>query len=163
MDESVLRGAEPLIEVAAKPLFEPEQLKVFKELPTDQINTKIHETFTVLAAPPKVPESASAWEATRDQLLKNLQEKSFRGWPAQGEPLDVKEAFTAERRGVRLAAYDFTSQGAVRLRLYLTQRAGLATAGEGGKPLKTDLTVLNVLDAERMAQVAVHYASRLCR
>ncbi len=153
-----LKGEEPKIEVAAVPLFEPEQLKVFEELPADQINTKIQETFTAQAPAPNVPESASAWEASRDQALKDLQEKCFRGWPSVTESLDVKEAFAVERRGVRLAAYDFTSQGPIRLRLYIAQRAaqqaGLQKAGEAektenaGKPDKADLTVLNVLDAE---------------
>jgi dienelactone hydrolase len=143
-----LKGEEPKIETAAVPLFEPEQLKVFDKLPDDQINTKIQETFTALAAPPKVPESVSAWEASRDQALQNLREKCFRGWPSAPEPLDVKEAFAVERRGVRLAAYDFTSQGPIRLRLYLAQRAGLQNAVENGKAGQADLTVLNVLDAE---------------
>src|SRR5436190_3388568 len=39
------------IEILARDFFTPEELKVFKEIPADQINTKIHDTF-VPAAPP---------------------------------------------------------------------------------------------------------------
>jgi hypothetical protein len=160
-----LKGEEPKIEAAAVPFFEPEQLKVFAELPADQLNTKIHETFVPLAPVAKVPESASAWETTRDEALRSLQEKCFRGWPSDPEPLDLKEAFAVERRGVRLAAYDFTSQGPIRLRLYVAQRAGLQDAASKENPAKADLTVLNVLDAEEwprwLATMRVAFADKL--
>lgn len=160
-----LKNEEPKIEAAAVPLIEPTQLKVFQELPADQINTRIHETFTVQAAPPKVPESQSAWDAYRHATLQNLADKCFRGWPAAGEALDVKQVFAAEKRGVRLAAYDFTSQGPVRLRLYVAERAGLEQPDENGKPGKPDLTVLNVLDDQEwtkwLSMVRVAFADEL--
>jgi dienelactone hydrolase len=134
-----LKNREPKIDTAALPLFEPEQLKVFDELPKDEINTRVHETFTQLAPTPKVPESESAWAAYRDAQLKNLREKSFRAWPTEAGPLNMTPVFTAENRGVQFQALDFTSQGAIRLRLYVAGRAGLD---------KSDLTVLNVLDDE---------------
>ena len=40
-----LKGKDPLIETAAVKLFKPEELKVFKELPDDERNTKIQETW----------------------------------------------------------------------------------------------------------------------
>ncbi|MGE0609377.1 MAG: alpha/beta hydrolase family protein [Pirellulales bacterium] len=134
-----LKQDDPPISVPAEKLFEPEQLKVFAELPADEINTKIHETFVPLAEIPTLPDDASAWNASRDAWLAALREKSFRGWPAEGQPLDLKPAFAAEKEGISLAAFDFTSQHDISLRLYVLQRAGLE---------KSDLAVLNVLDDE---------------
>lgn len=127
-------------EVGVKP-FQPEQLKVFKELPADQINTKIQEQFVQLAPEPKAPESKEEWERMTAAWMKALKEKTFRAWPEKPEPLEVKEAFSAERDGVRLAAYDFTSQGPVRLRLFVAHRAGLK------RPSQTVFEVIGDEDA----------------
>ena len=40
-----LKGLDPLIEMAAKDFFPPEQLRVFDKLPEDEVNTKIDESF----------------------------------------------------------------------------------------------------------------------
>jgi dienelactone hydrolase len=122
--------------VAADKYFQPEELRVLKKLPEDERNTKIHETF-VAAASHQVPASKKAWETTRDGWRKALSEKSFRGWPSKPSGLNVKKAFEVERHGLRFSAYDFESQQAIRLRIYLVQRAG---------DPKDDLVVLNVLD-----------------
>ncbi len=138
-----LKGEDPPIETAARGFFEPEQLKVFSQLPGDQRNTRIHETFTAVAATPEVPENAETWRSRREEWLTALRERTFRGWPgAEGTPpLAVREVFSASRRGVRFSAYDFTSQGqgdgAIRLRLYLARPA------DGERP---ELVVLNLLD-----------------
>jgi dienelactone hydrolase len=132
-----LKGDDSLVEDTAVKFFEPEQLAVFDKQPQDQINTQIHETFVPAAAEAKVPADKATWEKIRDSWMKDLAAKSFRAWPASNEPLAPKQAFTATRDGVELAAYDFTSQGDVRLRLYVMQRAGLD---------KPELNVLNVLD-----------------
>jgi dienelactone hydrolase len=133
-----LKGTDRLIEKAAVKLFQPPELKVFDALPADERNTSIDETFVAEAPPPTVPEDTAQWNQQRDEWRKTLLEKSFRAWPTDGEPLEVKQAFSVERDGVQLSAYDFTSQGAIRLRLYLAHRAGLD---------KADLVVLNALDA----------------
>jgi dienelactone hydrolase len=116
-----LKGEDPLIRVPAEPFFEPEQLRVFHELPADQINTKIQETFVPAAATPAVPKSAGEWTTLRDGWMKALREKVFRGWPTEEEagPLNAEQVFSATADGVRLTAYDFTSQPHVRLRLFL--------------------------------------------
>jgi hypothetical protein len=112
-------------------------LRVFTDLPKDEVNTTIHETFVTPVITPEPPKSAGEWTAAKQEWLKLLAEKSFRAWPAELEALDVKEAFAAEHDGVSLKAYDFTSQGAVRLRLHVAEPAKLE---------KPDLVVLNVLD-----------------
>lgn len=125
------------IEKAALKLLEPAQLRVFLELPADQQNTKIDESFVAAAPPPAVPADAEAWKQQAAAWRQSLLERSFRAWPAP-EPLALAPAFSVERHGVKFAAYDFTSQGPVRLRLYVAHRADLK---------KADLAVLNVLDA----------------
>ena len=132
-----LKGENRLIEDPAIKFFEPEQLQVFKTLPEDEKNTKIHETFVTAAPPPEVPADKAAWEKMRDGWRLALEQKSFRAWPDSNEPLALKEAFSTEKDGVHFAAYDFTSQNAINLRLYVLRRAGAA---------KPELNVLNVLD-----------------
>jgi len=131
------------VDIPAVKLFQPEQLKVFKDLPQDEITTKIHESFVAAAKAPEVPESQTDWNQRRRVVMDGLRDKVFRGWPIEREalPLQLQPAFSAERDGVHLSAYDFTSQHDTRLRLYVTHRAGL-------NPADLDLVVLNVLDPE---------------
>jgi dienelactone hydrolase len=136
-----LKGETPLIDKPAVSFFEWEQLKVFDELPADNINMKIQETFTAKAPPPQVPQSAARWTRQRDGWMEALREKSFRGWPTdtQAGSLDVKQVFSVQRHGIRLSAFDFTSQQHITLRLYLAQQAGLE---------KADRVVIKVLDEQ---------------
>ena len=109
-----LKGKDDPIDMSsAKKLFEPEQLRVFKDgLPKDAINAKIHETFVPMAPEPKVPETQEEWVKQRDAWMQGLKDKCFRGWPENGGgPLDVKEVE---------GGYEFNSQPHVRLRLRLT-------------------------------------------
>ncbi|MCH7557830.1 MAG: prolyl oligopeptidase family serine peptidase [Planctomycetes bacterium] len=153
-----LKGENPLIDKPAVPFFEPEQLKVFDELPADQINTRIHESFVPKAPQPSVPQSADKWAKQRKAWMKALREKSFRGWPrrAQAGPLDIERLFSVKRGGIHFSAFDFTSQSHVRLRLYLAHRAGLD---------KPRMVTLNVLDeqgwTEWLAAMRVGFADEL--
>lgn len=115
-----LKGEDPTIGDAATPCFEPEHLQVFKDLPADQVNTKIQERFVPTASPANAPQTSQDWAAMRDDWMKALREKVFRGWPSEREagPLDVDRVFSADANGVRLTAYEFTSQPHVRLKLF---------------------------------------------
>jgi dienelactone hydrolase len=134
-----LKDENPLIDKPAITFFEPEQLKVFDELPSDQINTKIQESFVPIANEPSVPKSVKEWKKQRKAWMRNLRTKSFRGWPRQTQvrPLNIHRLFYVIRDGVQISAFDFTSQPHVRLRLYLAHKAGLNTQEE---------LVLNVLN-----------------
>ena len=133
-----LKGIDRPIDKPAVKFFPPEQLKVFDKLPSDELNTKIDETFVAAAPTPVPPADQEAWEKQRDGWLQQLGDKVFRGWPVSGSPLDLKEAFNVEADGVRLRAFDFVSQQGITLRLYLASRAKLD---------KADLVVVNPLDA----------------
>ncbi|HUG17906.1 MAG TPA: acetylxylan esterase, partial [Planctomycetaceae bacterium] len=135
-----LKDEDPLIDKTAIKFFEPEQLKVFGDLPADELNTKIQESFTVVAAA-SVPESGADWADSTRRWRTQLQGKSFRGWPQAAPDLNLEPAFSAERDGIRFSAWDFTSQESIRLRLYFAHRANL-------KPDELELVVLNVLDEQ---------------
>ena len=149
-----LKDDSTLIDKPAVPFFEPEQLRVFKELPADEINTRIHESFVAKNQQPLSPQSAEQ----RRALLEMLREKSFGGWPTQEQagPLNIRQVFSAERHGIRLSAFDFTSQPHVRLRLYLAHRPGIE---------RPDKVVLDVPDeqgwSEWLAGMRIGFADEL--
>src|SRR5262249_40734578 len=88
--------------------------------------------------------------------LQALREKSFRGWPEGAEPLEIKQAFSVSHDGVHFEAHDFTSQGNIRLRLYVAHRDGLKAPS---------LVVLNALDkpgwSEWLASMRPAFAEEL--
>ncbi len=122
---------------APKP-FPVEDLKVFATLPDDERNTHIDKYFTRL---PKIEpaESAADWRASRDQWMRSLQSRSFRGWPGAEPKAELTQTGTESRDGVRLTAYTLNSQEPWNLPVYLVHREGL-------KPEDLDLVVLNVVD-----------------
>lgn len=153
-----LKGDEGPVETVAVKLFEPPQLRVFDRLPDDQVNTTVQETFVPTAPPPKVPETNEAWEKQRDGWMRALREQTFRGWPEREPELDLKAAFDVSRRGVRLRAYDFTSQHDVRLRLYVTE----ATANADAKRFGVVLVVwTDELEAGSLATLRVAFEDEL--
>jgi dienelactone hydrolase len=134
-----LRGEPRVIEKAAVSLSGPGQLRVFADPPADEANTRIDERFVPPAAAAPPPADASAWARQREAWLTGLRDTVFRGWPADAGPLDVVRAWSADRDGVTLTAYDFTSQGPFRLRLHVAHRTGLTAPRR---------IVLDVLDRE---------------
>lgn len=122
-----------------KPLT-PQELKVFATLPADATNKIIHELFRKPARPelPQVAEVAKAWwPAQQKKWLADLKEKCFRGWPTQAPDLNEKPVEEIVADGVRLRAWDFISEEAVPLRVWVM------TAEKVTKP---KLLVLDVLD-----------------
>jgi dienelactone hydrolase len=132
-----LKNDDRLVETAAVRIFEPEQLKVFAELPEVSLNATIQETFVPAAPSAVVPETLLDWERARDAWLAALREKTFGGWPENPGPLSVRPTLTVARSGVRLRAFEFSSQTGVKLRLFVAQRSG------GRKPRRVQFTVLD--------------------
>src|SRR5262249_25897403 len=116
------------------PISEPdravpiEDLKVLKpgEVPPGNRNDTIHETFLPVAEVPPIPGSAAEWEALRAKGLQALRAEVFAGWPREGEAVPLDQALTVDlsRGGIRLRAFDFTSQVGVRPRLWLLSESG---------------------------------------
>lgn len=132
-----LKGVDVQIDKTVEKFFQPEQLKVFATLPADQLNTKIHETFVAEAKDIPVPKNAEEWTALRRDYIDFLKSRSFRAWPDAPPELDIKEVATADKDGIRLTTYEFTSQENIRLQLFVFMRPGLE---------KPDINVLNALD-----------------
>ncbi len=125
-----LKDDDSLVQKTAVPFFEPEQLQVFAdgEMPEDEQNTSIQETFVPVASAPELPADDAAWAAMRDGWRHVLESKVFAGWPHEDEPLELAESFSSQSSKLKLAVYDFTSQSPFRLRLLLAHRPGLENA-----------------------------------
>ncbi len=128
---------EPIRRVADKP-FDVKQLRVFTELPRDERNTSIQETFVPKAEPPEPPSQRAQWETLRERWLHELAERSFRGWPASPPALDVRCVAQQEAAGLRLRVLDYTSDENLRLPILLI---------DGAQGKTSDLAVV-VADSE---------------
>jgi hypothetical protein len=134
-----LKGDTGAVEDPERPRLKPEQLKVVDRPPADCINAILHERFLQPARhnPPSPHASRGWWEACRKEWLQGLRDKVFRGWPDTPPALNARPAGDVVHDGLRLRAFDFTSQEGVELRL------GLLTAAKVEKPT---LVVLSALD-----------------
>jgi hypothetical protein len=134
-----LKGQDPLIEMAARSFFPPEQLRVFDKLPEDQVNTRIEESFVPKASPPAPPASPAERIRLQAEYLGALREKVFAGWPE--EPGLVNPALNGHsaENGLRYKSYTFDSQPDVNLRLWVVQDP---------KVKRPEKVLLTVLDAE---------------
>ena len=129
-----------LLSTPAKKFFEPEDLKVFHEIPQDERSSEIHETFVAEAPKTEVPADSIEWLSYTEGKLETLRKKTFGGWPMEGSIApDGKLVLQAVTGGVRMQQLEFTAQDPFRLPLFLLHRDGLES-----KDL--DLLVLNVLD-----------------
>lgn len=146
-DQHLLK-TDRLIEKPAVKLLDREQLRVFQELPKDAINRDIAETFVAAAPSPTVPASKEAWAAERDRLLAGLREKCFAAWPKELPAVQIKQAWSAEREGIRLAAYDFASEANVPLRLYVAERTRLE---------RPELAVVNIMGGKKWQELLANY------
>ena len=134
-----LKGQDPLIEMAARDFFAPEQLRVFDKLPEDQVNTKIEETFVPKAAPPGPTASPAEAKQGREEYLTALRAKVFAGWPEERGSTKPELTSQATQSGVRLRTYAFHSQPDVNLRLLVLQDS---------KVKRPEAVLLTVLDTE---------------
>jgi hypothetical protein len=131
-----LKADDGMIERAAVRVLEPDQLRVFQQLPEGEINTRIQETFVPAASAAPVPSSGAEWSMMRSGWLRSLHGQSFRGWPATIEGTGARATLNVVRDGVRLEVHEFTSQPGVELRLYVARRSRLK------RPRAVELNVL---------------------
>jgi hypothetical protein len=155
-----LKGEDPLIETTAVKFFEPEQLRVFSELPADEQNTTIDESFTEVAQLPE-PVDFAINDESSESYRRQLLAKCFRGWPTSEDSQAISESLrsgpTQKRNGVLLSQFTFTPEPDINLSLYLLRSAETA-------PQDLKLVVLNVLDesgwADFLSEVGVDFASQ---
>ncbi len=153
--ERFLKKADPMqvIDEGAKKTIEPSSLRVFTELPKDQLNTKIDETFVPVAKTPAPATNEADWKKQKDAWMKALKEKVFAGWPQEIASVNPQKENSAEVDDIRMTAYDFESQSPYRLRLYVVHRDGL-------RAQDLELVALNVLDEEGWDEFCAAYHSR---
>lgn len=111
-------GDESLIDEPTRKYFEPEQLRVFQELPKDERNTRIQEEFVKLAPRPEVPADRAAWNQQRGKWMAEVRAKCFRAWPGDDLSLNLSLVGVWKNKGIRLDVYDYDVHADVRLRLY---------------------------------------------
>jgi len=133
-----LKREQPPIEMAAKPFFAPQELRVFDQLPSDQLNTNIQEVFVPQVELRLLPGQLEPSGLERAKLLTTLREKVFAGWPLQ-ESMPVKPELRAHstNAGVRYDTYSLTTQPGIPLQLVVVQDRKI------GKPQTLILTVLD--------------------
>ena len=101
--------------VGVKP-HPPAELRVFDELPADEINTSIEETFVAQDSGDDLDaDAAAAW----------MREHCFAAWPSDPPPLDVELVLSQEKGGVLIQVHEFTSQEPFRLRMYSFRPLGV--------------------------------------
>jgi hypothetical protein len=87
---------------------------------------------------PRSPEVVRTWwEGKAPELMTELREQVFRGWPTKPADLNVRPAGDVKHDGLRLRAFDFVSEDEVELRVWLL------TAEKVDKPT---LVVLHAVD-----------------
>lgn len=138
-----LKGSvEPISDVAEK-LFQPAELKVFDELPSDSHNAQIHEEFISLAEVGEPPGKEEDWRELRERWIAELAKQSFASWPKEGLPFDIRE-ISVESGGARERTLEFESEPGIWLRLRIV-----------GSPKQARQVVLHVVDDKEET-----YASR---
>jgi dienelactone hydrolase len=136
-----LRGEERTIDRAATKQFEPQELKVFDELPADQRNTTIQETFTQRFVPPAAPDTQRAWNSFRSNLDLALRTEVFSYWPqpVAGANAPPRVMFTQIHDGVRLTGYEFNVHDGLTLPLFQLE----LVSREAGENANVELSVVD--------------------
>lgn len=74
-----LKNEDPLIEMSAPKVLDRRDLKVFTELPTDEINTQVDESF-VPELQLRDPSSIADWSRMKGSILGGLRDLTFASW-----------------------------------------------------------------------------------
>ncbi len=155
--ERFLKKADPMavINEGASKAFEPAELRVFQELPKDERNTRIDESFVPKAAADPVV-TKETWPKQKETWMSALREKVFAGWPKDAVAIQPVKENSIERDGIRMTAYDIETQPFVRLRVYVAHREGLRLED-------LELVALNVLNAEGWQHFCDTYETRFSK
>jgi dienelactone hydrolase len=103
-----------LVATPATPAFEIRELKVFDELPQNEQNTTIHESFVAQSLPTELPKDIAAWQTQRAEWTEHLRTQCFRGWPMpfgkSGSAPQSQEHGIDEIDGITLRTYQLKSE-----------------------------------------------------
>jgi dienelactone hydrolase len=132
-----LKGDSPLIEMAAKPFFTADELRVFSQIPADEVNTKIQGMFVPM---PTLNSSDAPKDAqARAQLATELREKVFAGWPDINPNCTLENCGHSDEGGLRRDVYSLAAQPGINLPLWILRDK---------RVLKPRTLILTVLDSQ---------------
>lgn len=133
-----LKGKDDLIRDVASKSLTREQLKVFEKLPSDELNTRVDDSFVADAK--HVEASVDVSQEQLDQIPNDLLKKTFAGWPETIAELQVTKQFEASKSDMRFSKWEFQSQQHCNLDLFLVRR---------DSERAPDLVVLNILNEQQ--------------
>ncbi len=90
-------------------LFEPEQLRVFQQLPTDERTSRIHESF-VPVAQAAIPNTPREWTTVKAEWRRELSRQCFPKWPASTTAAPPRPLETERREAGERTTFVFTSE-----------------------------------------------------
>lgn len=103
----------------AEKLFDPEQLRVFEQIPADEINTRIDEKFRPAFVPPDIPRTPEQWDQMKKDWTVALRAKPFAGWPEDEAKSPTPErVLTTDLPGGQLQVDRYSPQTGIDLRLW---------------------------------------------
>ncbi|MGD9646968.1 MAG: alpha/beta hydrolase [Pirellulales bacterium] len=151
-----LRGDDSPVSKVAEKLFTPAELKVFAELPADERNTSIDETFVPMAELGPPPASRDEWEPRRQALLDAIQARSVRGDLPSGD-FAGRVAADATAGGLRMRAIECQGDHEFACTVYAVSPASASTEAAPRS------VVLNVIDDTGWREWRARYASRFAQ
>lgn len=117
-----LKDKELTVTDTAKAFFEPAQLKVFDEIPEDEINTEIDKHFVSLPETEEIPANPRAWEQLQEQWLNQLAKETFNGWPTDSGQPSAEQVHDTTFGDVQLTTYAFKPQEMVEERIWVLRK-----------------------------------------
>ena len=142
-----LQNRDDLIDKQAVKLFEPEQLRVFKAIPADEINTTIDESFNQTAPAPETMLREMGGEKAKAQWRKGL-DRIFENWPENKQPAHLEKE---ETLGSGLTIYSLSTDSHTVLPVFCIH---------GGEESVAPKARLVVLDDENWPIWATRLASK---
>ena len=94
-----LKNDDAMIEKLAVKYFEPERLRVFTDLPTDEINTTIDEVFISASPLPEINDILRDQQGWFDRSVAELRDRCFRAWPEESSPATADNALVDDASG----------------------------------------------------------------
>ena len=123
-----LKNDDSMIQKTADKFFQPEQLKVLSQTPTDEINTRIDEIFVAPAKSISPAELLATQDKIPKTLTLTLRNRCFGAWPQNyGDPIfrEVTVSREAELNRGNVIRLSFESQPHVPLTVDVVVPAGI--------------------------------------
>lgn len=144
-----LYGRDQLIEKAAVKFFQPEQLRVFDQLPADAVNARIDEVFNPVAPPVEKVLATTSWETAQAQWMDAIK-KVFGPWPANPPSSALERIAQRQSSEITLNTYAIRPDEHTTLPVFHLR----ATSGSSAKPAR-----IIVLDDENWPTWAARLAA----